>query len=216
MSPAREPVPAVFVEYRQLLEQIGKWGRSTAQQTQTALGLLSFAVRMRGDPGSAIPVVSQSVRAVDPDVGIDAMIPMERLAASVVARPRFYMVMLGAFAGVAAALAAIGIYGVLTYLVLQRTREIGMRMALGARRQQVLTLILGRGARLTVLGLALGLAGAAAAARVLRSMLFGVSALDPQTFPAVSVLFTLAALLASYLPALRASKVDPMEALRSE
>jgi len=105
---------------------------------------------------------------------------------------------------------------VLTYLVLQRTREIGMRMALGARRQQVLTLILGRGVRLMVLGLALGLAGAAAAARVLRSMLFGVSALDPQTFAAVSVLFTLAALLASYLPALRASKVDPMVALRSE
>ena len=132
------------------------------------------------------------------------------------ARPRFYAVMLGVFAGVACVLAAIGIYGVLAYAVAQRTREIGIRMALGAQRVQVLALVLRSGAFLTIAGIALGLAGAAAGTRLLQGMLFGITPLDPQTFVAVSVLFGAVATLASYLPARRATRVDPMVALRSE
>jgi ABC-type antimicrobial peptide transport system permease subunit len=124
--------------------------------------------------------------------------------------------MLSVFAGVAAILAAIGIYGVLAYAVVQRTREIGIRMALGAQRAQVLRLILGRGAMLTAIGIALGLAGAAVGTRVLQDLLFGITPLDPQTFIAVSLLFGLVATVASYLPARRATTVDPMVALRSE
>jgi putative ABC transport system permease protein len=124
--------------------------------------------------------------------------------------------MLSVFAVIAAILAAIGIYGVLAYAVVQRTREIGIRMALGAQRAQVLGLVLRKGATLTVAGIALGLAGAAAGTRLLQDLLFGVTPLDPTTFAAVSVLFGLVATLASYLPARRATTVDPMVALRSE
>ena len=113
-------------------------------------------------------------------------------------------------------LAAIGIYGLLAYAVIQRTQEIGIRMALGARRAQVLGLVLRRGLVLTAVGVALGLAAAAAATRLLQGMLFGVTPLDPKTFAAVSASFGLVATLASYVPARRATKVDPMVALRSE
>src|SRR5207248_4639783 len=111
----------------------------------------------------------------------------------------------GVFAGVAAMLAAIGVYGVLAYAVVQRTQEIGIRMALGAGRTQVLALVLGQGAALAAIGIATGLAGAAAVTRFLQGMLFGVTALDPQTFAAVSVVFGLIALLAAYAPARRAT-----------
>jgi ABC-type antimicrobial peptide transport system permease subunit len=141
---------------------------------------------------------------------------MERLVASSVARPRFYAVLLGVFAAVAALLAAIGIYGVIACAVVQRTREIGIRMALGARRGQVLVLVLRQGAALIVVGLALGLAGAAAGTRLLHSLLFGVTPFDPMTFAAVAVLFGAVATLASYLPARRATAIDPTVALRSE
>jgi putative ABC transport system permease protein len=149
-------------------------------------------------------------------VGIDAMIPLDRLVASSVARPRFYAVLLGVFAGVAGMLAAIGIYGVLAYAVVERTREIGIRLALGAQRRNVLALVLRTGAILTTLGIALGLTGAVAATRVLQSMLFGVAPLDPTTFVAVAVSFGAVATLASYVPARRATRVDPMVALRND
>jgi len=178
--------------------------------------LLSFAVRTRGEPASAIPVVSQIVRSVDPNAGIDAIIPMVRLVASSVARPRFYAVLLGVFAGVAGLLAAIGVYGVLAYAVVQRTQEIGIRMALGARRGQVLALVLRKGVLLMAIGIGLGLVGAAAGTRLLHGMLFGITPLDPKTFMAVSLMFGLVATFACYVPAHRATKVDPMVALRNE
>lgn len=160
--------------------------------------------------------MTRIVRAVDSNVGIDAMIPMDRLVASSIARPRFYTVLLGVFAGIAGLLAAVGIYGVLAYAVTQRTREIGIRMSLGAQRRNVPALVLRQGAILTALGIALGLAGAAAGTRLLQSMLFELAPLDPLTFGAVSLLFTVVATLASDLPARRATRVDPMVALRSE
>ena len=120
------------------------------------------------------------------------------------------------FAGVAGCVAAIGIYGVLAYAVVQRTQEIGIRMALGAERAQVLALVLRKGLMLAAIGIALGLAGAAAGTRLLDGMLFGITPLDVQTFMAVSFVFSLVAMLASYVPARRATKVNPIVALRNE
>jgi len=215
-SPERAAEPEIFIEYRHLLALQQRWGHSTQRQEQLAIGFLSFAVRTLGNPEAAGPAVARIVRAVDDRVGIDAMIPMDRLVASSVARPRFYAVLLGVFAGVAALLAAIGIYGVLAYSVVERTREIGIRMALGAQRGNVLRLVLREGTTLTIAGIALGLAGAAAATRVLQNMLFGVAPLDALTFAVVSLLFGAVATLASFLPARRATRVDPMVALRND
>jgi len=215
-SPDRAPNPEIFIEYRQLLALQQRWGDSMQRQEQLAIGFLSFAIRTRGNPAAASPAVAKIVRSVDHSAGIDAMIPMDRLVASSVARPRFYAVLLGVFAGVAGLLAAIGIYGMLAYAVTQRTQEIGIRMALGAQRWNVLALVLGKGVILTTVGIALGLAGAAATTRLLQSMLFGVAPLDPTTFITVSLMFGVVATLASYIPARRATMVDPMVALRSE
>jgi putative ABC transport system permease protein len=215
-SPDREARPDIFVHYRQLLAFEQQWGDSPLRQAGATLGYLSFAVRTRGSPTSVFSAVGQVVRSVDPHAGIDAMIPMDRLVASAVAQPRFNAVMLGVFAGVAGVLAAIGIYGVLAYAVMQRTQEIGIRMALGAKRGQVLTLVIRQGAVLAAVGIGLGLAVAAAGARFLQGLLFGITPLDPKTFVAVSLLFGLVVMFASYVPARRATQVDPMVALRSE
>jgi putative ABC transport system permease protein len=215
-TPDREPVPEAFVDYRQLLTIQQRWGDSARQQNEASIGFLSFAIRTTGDPASSIPSIGRIVAAADRNVGVESLLPMSRLVKSNVARQRFYAVMLGAFAAIAALLAAIGIYGVLAYGVVQRTREIGIRMALGARRGQVFALVLGKGILLTTIGIAVGLAGAAAGTRLLQGMLFGVSPLDPTTFAVTSLLFGAVATVASYFPARRATRVDPIVALRSE
>jgi putative ABC transport system permease protein len=211
-----EPFPEIFVDYRQLLMMLQRVGDPLPQLNQTTLGVLSFAIRTRGEPDTAMSAVRQIVRAVDPNAGIDALIPVEQLVSSSVARPRFYAVLLTIFAGVAGCLAAIGIYGVLAYSVVQRTQEIGIRMALGAQRLQVLALVLRRGFMLTAIGIVLGVASATAGAQLLDGMLFGITPLDAQTFVAVSIVFSVVALLACYVPARRATKVNPIVALRNE
>jgi putative ABC transport system permease protein len=208
--------PEIYVDYRQLMRVMDGSPELQRRKDEWAIGFLSFAIRTEGDPAAAVPTVRETVRAVDPNIGIDAIIPMTRLVASSVARQRFYAVMLGVFAAVAGLLAAIGIYAVLAYAVVQRRQEIGVRMALGAQRSRVLTLVLTQGLLLTGVGVLLGLAGAAAASRFLQGMLFGLTPLDATTYISVALTFALVAACASYLPARRATMVDPVVALRAE
>jgi predicted permease len=210
----RAPYAEIFMDYRQIAALTERAGNTKLAIERLAFGFLAFGVRTRGNPDAAIPAVRQAVKAVDVNAGLDAISPMEQMVANSVARQRFYAVMLSIFAGVAGSLAAIGIYGVLAYAVIQRTQEIGIRMALGAEQRQVLILVLRNGFLLAGIGITLGLAGAFAGARYLQSMLFGVEPRDPATFVAVAIAFAVVAVLASYLPARRATKVDPIVALR--
>jgi ABC-type antimicrobial peptide transport system permease subunit len=141
---------------------------------------------------------------------------LEKTVADSISNKRFTMTLLGAFALLALLLASIGIYGVLSYMVGQRTKEIGVRMALGAQKFDVLRMVLKDGARMTLLGIVLGLVGAVGLTRLLRTMLYGVSSTDPLTFISVAALLGAIAMVACYVPARRAMKVDPMEALRHQ
>ena len=212
----REPYAEVFMEYRQVMALLEGGGAPKGQIEHVAFGFMSFALRTRGNPADTIPAVRRAIARVDAGAGLDAILPLDRLVHASIARQRFSAVVLGMVAAVAALLAAIGIYGVLAYAVAQRTQEIGLRMALGAGRRQVLLLILRRGLWCAAIGIVLGLAGAAAGTRYLQSMLYGVTPLDLGTFVLVAAAFSVVAALASYLPARRATKVDPMLALRAE
>ena len=177
-----------------------------------------FTLVVRGsvDPMQLANSVRQAVWSVDKDQPIESVRTMEQLAGDSVALPRASMVLLAIFAGVAVLLAALGIYSVVSYTVTQRTQEIGLRMALGAQRRDVLRLVAGEAMLIALIGVGLGLTGAWLLTRFLASLLYGVRPTDPETFAAVSVLLTAVALFASYIPARRATKVDPMVALRYE
>jgi putative ABC transport system permease protein len=153
---------------------------------------------------------------VDNNVAMANVRTMDEIVSTSVAQPRLEAILLGAFGGLALLLASVGIYGVLAYSVSQRTSEIGIRMALGASRASVLTMVLGQGLRMTAIGLAIGLALALGVTRVMSGILFGISPTDPATFTAILLLLGTIALLACYLPARRATRVDPMVALRYE
>jgi putative ABC transport system permease protein len=211
-----EAAPQMFVDYRQVLAMTQARKLPTATQERLAFGFLSFVVRTEGDPAELMPTVRSLVGRVDRTAGIDVMLPMDQLVASSLTRQRFYALILGIFALIAAALAAIGTYGVLAYAVGRRTNEIGVRMALGAQRRDVLQLVLRRGLILVVIGMVLGLAGAAGLSRSLTAMLYGLTPLDPTTYVAVTGLFAVVVVLASYLPARRATRVNPMDAIRCE
>jgi predicted permease len=173
-------------------------------------------VRTAQNPLSVSRAVENALRDADPNLPIGAVRSMEEVLSLSIAFQRFLMTLMTIFAGLALALAAVGIYGVISYSVSQRTHEVGVRMALGATRGIVLQMIVRQGLRLALIGTALGLLGALLLTRLLKSMLFGVKPTDPVTFVAVSILLAAVALLASYLPARRATKVDPMVALRYE
>jgi putative ABC transport system permease protein len=176
----------------------------------------ALVVRTRVDPLSLATSVRNAVWSIDKDQPVSNIRSMEEIISKAVARQRFSTLLLGVFAGLALILAAVGIYGVMSYSVAQRTREIGIRMAIGAQRTDVLMLTVSQGLRLVLIGVMVGLAAAVMLTRVMSSLLFGVSATDPVTFATIALVFMTAALLASYIPALRASKVDPMVALRYE
>ncbi len=198
----RAPASQVFIDFR--------------QQPGLSTNGLYVAVRTDGETNKAIVSVPAIVRQLDPSATVDNVATMEQLVSKTISRPRLYAVLLGIFAAVAATLAVIGMYGVLAYSVAQRTREIGIRLALGAQRAQVMGFVLSQSVPLMALGMVLGLAGAAGLTRYLEGMLFGLTALDPSTFIAVSLLFAVVATIAAYMPARRATSVDPMVVLRCE
>jgi putative ABC transport system permease protein len=176
----------------------------------------AIAVRTAGDPASVIRSIATALRSVNPDLAMDQVRTMDQLVEESVAGDRFAVALFAAFAVVALTLASIGIYGVMSFAVAQRTHEIGLRMALGAGPQQVLRLVLGEGVLLATGGLCLGLAGTYFVGRVMTSVLYGVNAIDPWAVGSVAALLLLAALLACYVPARRATRVDPLVALRHD
>lgn len=177
---------------------------------------MNLVIRASADPAMLAATLRSVVQAVDPDQPVVNVRPMSQLLADSVAKPRFNYLLLSAFAAIALILSATGVYGVMAYAVEQRRRELGIRLALGARRKDVLKLVVGQGMRWVLAGLALGLAGALALSRVLASLLFEVRTTDPSIFIGVVALLVTMALLASYLPARRATKVDPVIALKDE
>ena len=197
---ASEHLPIVYLPF----QQIG------------ALNYVSVVVRSTAEPALLAASVRAAIRELDPDLPIQEYRTMAEHVGESVARPRFYTVLLGAFAGIALLLASVGIYGVLSYLVAQRTRELGIRVALGASGGQVLALVMRRGLALTATGVLAGVLAALAATRLLASLLFGVGAADPLTFVVVSLTLLGVAALACWLPARRAARVDPVVALRAE
>lgn len=185
-------------------------------QIPSSVGSHSLLVRVSGDPAALTSAVRRVVRDMDPALPLFGVEPLEQTLSNSVGQRRFTMLVLGAFATVALLLAAVGVHGVLSYTVAQRTREIGIRMALGADLAEVRRLVMSQGAVLAGCGLLLGLLGAFAVKGVLSTLLYGIGAADPGTFVSVTLALGAVALLATYLPARRAAKVDPMGALRHE
>jgi putative ABC transport system permease protein len=177
---------------------------------------MSFVVRTEGPPERFASAVTKAIRSIDPEQPVFGVKPMEKVLAEASAERRFSLLLLTLFAGIALLLSAIGIYGVMAYTTTQRRHEIGIRMALGAAGRDVLGLVVVQGMRMVVIGLGIGLVGAWALSRVLTSQLFGVTPRDPLTYLSVALLLGTVALAASWIPALRATRVDPMISLRSE
>jgi putative ABC transport system permease protein len=175
-----------------------------------------FVARTQGDPMALAKDIQRAIWQVAPDTGVFNVMPVARLSANTIWQSRVWGLLLGIFSGIALVLASVGIYGVMAYFVTQRTREIGIRIALGAQWSDVLKMILRSGMSLVIIGLTIGLAGAFALTRLMTTLLFEVSPGDPITFAAVAVCVIVAALLACYIPARRATKVDPLVALRYE
>jgi putative ABC transport system permease protein len=177
---------------------------------------MNLVIRTSGEPGSQVSAVRSSLGSIDPNIPVYEIRTVDELLSSSLGSRRFTMFLLGTFAAVALLLACVGLFGVMAYLVSQRTHEIGVRLALGARPGDVFRLIIGRGMALATAGSALGLAGAWAIGRFLESMLYQIKPSDPITLASAPVLLLAVAFLACYMPARRAMKVDPMVALRYE
>ncbi|PYU76749.1 MAG: hypothetical protein DMG52_03055 [Acidobacteria bacterium] len=183
---------------------------------QNPWSYVGLAVRTHGDPGAVYGAVRSLVEQIDPELPVHDMRPMEQVVAETMASRRLTLWLVGAFAALAFVLASVGIYGVMSYAVTERVHEIGVRMALGAQRRDVLRLVVGHGMRHAAIGLLLGSVAAFLAARAMTTLLFGIRPGDPLTYIGIALVLALAALLACYIPARRATSVDPMVALRYE
>src|SRR5687767_6260913 len=199
----RDVQPMIYVPFQQERDQ------------PFLLRFVAFVARTT-TPGSAVEGIRAEIRRAAPDLPIQSTVTMDEAVAASVAQPRFRMVLLGLFAIAATLIATCGLYGLMAYAVTQRRREIGVRMALGAQRRDVLRLVLTRALRIVVAGLIVGLAGAVAVTRVLQRFLFGVTPTDPNVFTIVTLLLLAVGLLAAWLPARRAARIDPCVALRAE
>ncbi|MFZ3362839.1 MAG: FtsX-like permease family protein, partial [Candidatus Acidiferrales bacterium] len=186
------------------------------QLIQGSFSSSGFSVRTAGSPDAFAGSIRDAVHQFNSKAVFYQPDTMDNIIARSLAARRFAMILLAVFAALALLLSSIGIYGVISYVVGQRTHEIGIRIALGAQRRDVLKIVLGQGAGLAFLGVLIGLAAAAGLTRLMTSILYGVSATDPLTFAAVAIILTLVALAACYIPARRAMNVDPMVALRYE
>jgi predicted permease len=204
----RPPYPTVFAPAAQAPDGVTAF---VAQVMPTC-----WVVRTSGDPLGYAKAVQGEILAVDPEQPVSSVRTMGQIMSTSIARRQFNTLLLTLFAGLALLLAVVGIYGVMSYSVAQRTREIGVRMALGAARKETLRLILGQGMRLAVIGVVIGILGAFGLTRFLASMLFEIGATDPKTFVGVSLGLLLAAAVACLVPARRATRVDPVVALRHE
>jgi putative ABC transport system permease protein len=202
LSLREDPPPEMYVPYN--------------QKVWPSLLTMDVLLRTKVDPVSLTDDVRNALRSVDPDLPLAKISTLSAIVDDSMTLPRFAMLVLGSFAGLALLLASVGMYGVISYFVGQRTREIGVRVALGAQRRDVFEMVLGQGARLAAIGIALGLLAALAATRMMVSFLYGVQPIDPLTFVTLSFLLLSIALLACYVPARRAMRVDPMVALRHE
>jgi putative ABC transport system permease protein len=209
-------VIGVVKDARQLLTRDPKPQMYLSHQQTDFFAPENLAVRTDVDPTSMAATVRNAVWEIDKDQPVSNIQTMEEILADSIARQRFSMLLLAIFASVALVLAAVGIYGVMSYSVAQRTHEIGIRMALGAQTGTVLKLAVGYGMKLVLIGIVVGLIAAFALTRVMSTLLFGVTATDPTTFALISLLLVLVAAIASYIPARRATKVDPIIALRYE
>jgi putative ABC transport system permease protein len=192
------PFPTAYAVYRQNTEP---WST------------MSMVLKTYGRPGNLAGDLRRAIQSIDPNLPVTNVQSMEELMDSSVVRPRFIMLLVGSLASIALALAAIGIYGLMAYSVAQRTQEIGIRMALGAQKSDVLGLVIRQGMTLTVIGVVVGLIGAFVLTRLIASLLFGVETTDPLTFVAIPLLLLFVALIACYLPARRAARLDPKIAL---
>jgi predicted permease len=199
----RDVQPMIYVPFQQERDQ------------PFLLRFVAFVVRT-STPGSVVDGVRAEIRSAAPDLPIQSTVTMDDAVAASVAQPRFRTVLLGLFATAATLIATCGLYGLMAYAVAQRRREIGVRMALGADRRDVLRLVLARALRIVAAGLAVGLAGAAGVTRVLQRFLFGVTPTDPIVFTLVVLLLLAVGLMAAWLPARRATRIDPWAALRAE
>jgi putative ABC transport system permease protein len=197
------PRAEMYVPHAQVAQQIGGTPRA-----------MSLVLKTTGEPLALASAIRETVRALDKNLPVSEIRTMDEVTASALSQPRFTTLLLGLFAALALTLAAIGIYGTVSLLVAERTQEMGIRLALGAERGTILRLILGQGMMLAVLGLALGLAGAALLTRLLASLVYGVGTLDPITFTAVPALLAAVAVVACLAPAQRAASVDPVLTLR--
>lgn len=185
-------------------------------QAQVPVSSMTLVVRTTGDPHALVAPIRGVVREMDANAPVFSVLTVEEYLSRSVASTRFNMMLLGAFAAVALVMTAVGLYGLISFSVSQSTRELGIRVALGARAGDALRLVMGRGMMLTLAGLVLGLAAAWGLTRVMDGLLFGVGATDPVTFASVALLLAGVSALACYIPARRATKVDPIVALKSE